>query len=162
MPVDEIIAALKAPPKLPVGKIYSLDEIEKNYAVRELLQSVEVKSVSFNFNSTDVKGMQAEYLGNIGGAIKKILADRPNEIFFIEGHADAPGTDVYNLALSRKRALQIKHALINVFAIPEKNIMAAGFGEKYLKINTEKREPANRRVTVRCITPLVKATTPTQ
>jgi len=155
MPVDKIIAALKSPPKQSVGKIYSLEEIEKDFEVRNLLQAVEVKSVSFDFDSTDVKGMQAQYLGNIGAAISKILEDRPDEVFFVEGHADAPGTDAYNLKLSKERALQIKSALVNLFGIPEKNIVAAGFGEKHLKIATERREESNRRVTVRCITPLV-------
>ena len=157
MPIDKIIAALKAPPKQSIGKIYSLDEIEKNFEVRNLLQSVEVKSVSFDFDSTDVNDLQAEYLGNIGAAISKILEDRPDEVFFVEGHADAPGTDAYNLELSKQRAFQIKAALVNLFGIPEKNIVAAGFGEKHPKIDTEQAEQSNRRVTVRCITPLVKA-----
>ena len=73
MSVDEIMAALKAPPKLSVGKIYSLDEIEKDFEVRNLLQAVEVKSMGFEFDSANVMGMQAGYLGNVAAAIQKIL-----------------------------------------------------------------------------------------
>jgi len=162
MSVDEIMAALKAPPKMSVGKIYSLEEIEKDFEVRSLLQAVEVKSVGFEYDSANVKGMQAGYLGNVAAAIQKILEARPHEVFFVEGHADAPGSYDYNLKLSKRRALHVKNALVNVFGIPEKNIMAAGFGEMHPKIATQKREPANRRVTVRCITPLVKTASPTQ
>ena len=162
MSVEEIMAALKTPPKQSVGKIYSLDEIAKEFEVRSLLQAVEVKSVGFDFDKANVKGMEAGYLGNVAAAILKILEDRPDEVFFVEGHADAPGTYDYNLNLSKRRALHVKNALINVFGIPKKNVVAAGFGEKHLKITTDQREPANRRVTVRCITPLVKTATTTQ
>ncbi len=156
MPVDKIIAALREPPKQSVGKIYTLEEITKSFEVQKLMRSVEVNSVAFDFDSADVKDMQAEYLANIGAAIKKILKDSPEEVFFIGGHADAPGTEAYNQKLSNKRALQVKNALVNIFGIPAKNIMAGGFGEKHLKIQTDRPEQANRRVTVRCITPLVK------
>ena len=156
MSVEEIMAALKTPPKRSVGKIYSLDEIEKDFEVRSLLQAVEVKSVGFDFDKASVKGMEAGYLGNVAAAILKVLEDRPDEVFFVEGHADAPGPYDYNLTLSKQRALHVKNALINVFGIPKKNVIAAGFGEKHLKITTDRPEPANRRVTVRCITPLVK------
>ena len=155
MSVEEIVEALKAPPKRSVGKVYSLDEIERQFEVRDLFQAVEVKSLGFAFNSTAVKGMEAGYLGNIAMAIQNILEERPHEIFFIEGHADAAGPEDYNLALSKQRALQVKSALVNVFGLPERNIMAGGFGEKHLKVSTQRPEQANRRVTVRCITPLV-------
>lgn len=156
MPVDKIIAALKAPPKQSIGKIYTLEEITKSFEVQKLMRAVEVNSVAFDFDSADVKDMQAQYLANIGAAIKKILKDSPEEVFFIGGHADAPGTDAYNQKLSNKRALQVKNALVNIFGIPAKNIMAGGFGEKHLKVQTDRPEQANRRVTVRCITPLVR------
>lgn len=157
MPVDKIMEALKAPPTISVRKIYSLDEIQRMYEVGSLLQSVEVKSMAFEYDSAEVKGMQAEYLGNVAAAIQKILGGRPDEVFFVAGHADAPGPYSYNLELSRKRALRVKDALINVFGIPEKSLIAAGFGERHPKIKTKMREQKNRRVTVRCITPLVKA-----
>ena len=156
MPVDKIIAALREPPKQSIGKIYTLEEITKSFEVQKLMRAVEVNSVAFDFDSADVKDMQAQYLANIGAAIKKILKDSPEEVFFIGGHADAPGTEAYNQKLSNKRALQVKNALVNIFGIPAKNIMAGGFGEKHLKVPTDRPEQANRRVTVRCITPLVK------
>ncbi len=156
MPVDKIIAALREPPKQSIGKIYTLDEITRSFEVQKLMRAVEVNSVAFDFDSADVKDMQAQYLANIGAAITKILKDSPEEVFFIGGHADAPGTEAYNQKLSNERALQVKNALVNIFGIPAKNIMAGGFGEKHLKIQTDRPEQANRRVTVRCITPLVK------
>jgi len=103
--------------------------------------------------------MQASYLGNIAAAIKAILEERPHEIFFVEGHADAVGHADYNLILSKQRAQQVKSALVNIFGLPERNIMAGGFGEKHLKVSTQRPERANRRVRVRCITPLVHAST---
>ena len=86
---------------------------------------------------------------------KAIHEERPPEIFFAEGHADVGGPADYDLFLSNQRAQMVKSALVNIFGLPERNIMAGGFGEKHLKVSTQQPEKASRRVTVRCITPLI-------
>ncbi len=46
-------------------------------------------------------------------------------------------------------------ALTNVFDIPPENLTTQGYGERYLKVNTQGPERENRRVAIRRITPLV-------
>jgi outer membrane protein OmpA-like peptidoglycan-associated protein len=47
-------------------------------------------------------------------------------------------------------------ALTDVFGIPAENLTTQGYGERFLKVRTEKPERLNRRVTIRRITTLVK------
>ena len=91
----------------------------------------------------------------VADAMQKLLAKNPAETFLIEGHTDAVGSDLANLALSDRRAEAVANALTNVFDIPPENLTTQGYGERYLKINTQKPERENRRVAIRRITPLV-------
>jgi outer membrane protein OmpA-like peptidoglycan-associated protein len=84
-----------------------------------------------------------------------MLEKNPAETFLIEGHTDAVGSDQANLALSDRRAEAVAEALTGAFGIPPENLATQGYGEQYLKINTQKPERENRRVTIRRITPLV-------
>jgi outer membrane protein OmpA-like peptidoglycan-associated protein len=79
----------------------------------------------------------------------------PQELFVIEGHTDAVGSDESNLVLSDKRADSVAEALTKVFDIPAENLTTQGYGEEYLKVNTDGANRENRRVAVRRITPLV-------
>ena len=79
--------------------------------------------------------------------MEKLLAKNPAETFLIEGHTDAVGSDVANLALSDRRAEAVAEALTNVFAIPPENLSTQGYGERYLKVETAgagAREPPRR------------------
>jgi outer membrane protein OmpA-like peptidoglycan-associated protein len=62
---------------------------------------------------------------------------------------------VDNLSLSDRRAESAAVALTQQFAVPAENLSTQGYGKQYLKIPTEGPEQANRRVTVRRITPLL-------
>jgi outer membrane protein OmpA-like peptidoglycan-associated protein len=46
-------------------------------------------------------------------------------------------------------------ALTNVFDIAPENMETQGYGEQYLKVETQEPERENRRVAIRRITPLV-------
>ena len=48
-------------------------------------------------------------------------------------------------------------ALTSYYVIPARNLRAAGFGERQLKIPTAEAEQENRRVSIRRVTPLVGA-----
>ena len=87
-------------------------------------------------------------------AARRVSAN-PAEVFLIEGHTDAVGADVDNLSLSDRRAESAALALTQRFGIPAENLTTQGYGEQYLKIPTQAPERANRRVTVRRITPLL-------
>jgi hypothetical protein len=45
--------------------------------------------------------------------------------------------------------------LTEQFRVPAKNLTTQGYGEQYLKVPTQDPDRANRRVTVRRITPLL-------
>jgi len=91
----------------------------------------------------------------IGNALADIIADDPNEVFYIEGHTDAVGSNLSNLALSDKRAESIAEILTFYFNIPPENLVTQGYGEQYLKVLTAGPERQNRRASVRRITPLL-------
>ncbi len=62
---------------------------------------------------------------------------------------------VDNLSLSDRRAEAVANVLTDHYGIPPENLVTQGYGESYLKVRTERAERANRRVTVRRITPLL-------
>ena len=70
---------------------------------------------------------------------------------------DAVGSDLANLALSDRRAESVAQILSFYFAIPPENLITQGYGEQFLKILTAGAERENRRVTLRRITPLLRA-----
>src|SRR5690606_22306462 len=94
-------------------------------------------------------------LEGVAAAMERLLEEYPGETFLIEGHTDAVGSDLANLALSDRRAEAVAAALTTVFDIPPENLAPQGYGEQYLKVNTQSRERENRRVAIRRITPLV-------
>jgi outer membrane protein OmpA-like peptidoglycan-associated protein len=59
------------------------------------------------------------------------------------------------LALSDRRAESVALALSENFDIPPENLVVQGYGESVLKVPTETAEAANRRASVRNITPLL-------
>ena len=103
-----------------------------------------------------IEDSEIDKLEGVASAMARLLEDNPGETFLIEGHTDAVGSEVANLALSDQRAEAVAEALTNVFDIPPENLAPQGYGEQYLKVNTEERERENRRVAIRRITPLVK------
>jgi outer membrane protein OmpA-like peptidoglycan-associated protein len=123
--------------------------------VRESLPSVEIDTINFGFNEAFVAEEEIADLDRIGTILERILANHPDEVFLIEGHTDAVGSDAYNLRLSLERARAVKAALIDYYAISPDNLSVVGLGERYLKIPTLDEEEENRRVTVRRMTPLM-------
>ena len=84
------------------------------------------------------------------------IARNPAEVFLIEGHTDAVGSDIDNLSLSDRRAQSLAAILTRDFQVPPENLTTQGYGEQYLKVNTQGPSRENRRVTVRRITPLLQ------
>jgi outer membrane protein OmpA-like peptidoglycan-associated protein len=88
--------------------------------------------------------------------MEKLLESDPGEVFLIEGHTDAVGSDRSNLILSDKRAETVANLLTEVYGIPPENMSVQGYGERFLKIRTEAAEQQNRRVAIRRVTTLVR------
>lgn len=73
------------------------------------------------------------------------MAQIPDLMIVLEGHADVGGSSSYNLALSNKRINAVINALI-VRGVPKERISTKGFGEKNPTFENIKFSSFNRRV----------------
>src|SRR5499427_7787488 len=152
---DDIYSALWAGPVDYIDRPYSLDEIRYSLPLRERMPRVDLDTVTFDTGSWEVAPDQVERLAVIADGINRAIAANPSEVFLIEGHTDAVGSDIDNLSLSDRRAESVALVLSQQFGVPPENLTTQGYGAHYLKIPTQGPERANRRVTVRRITPLL-------
>jgi outer membrane protein OmpA-like peptidoglycan-associated protein len=80
----------------------------------------------------------------------KTLKDDPNSIIIIHGHADARGTNSYNLKLSLRRALSVKKQLIDMGADGKRiKVMAHGEKDPVASNKTADGMAENRRAVMR-------------
>jgi outer membrane protein OmpA-like peptidoglycan-associated protein len=145
---DDLYDTLAAPPIENLGRAYSLDEILDNEELRARMRRVDVDSITFEFGSSEVPPDQYDKLERIARAILRVLRDNPQAVFLLAGHTDAPGDPDNNLTLSDQRAQSVAAVLSEAFDVPPENLVTQGYGEQYLKIDTEEPEPRNRRVSV--------------
>ena len=153
---EDLVEAFTAPPVERIERSYTLDEVRRSQPLRERMRRVDVDTVTFEFGSWELAGDQAGALTGIAQAIRSALSRNPNEIFLIEGHTDAVGADEDNLTLSDRRAETVATILTERFQIPAENLTTQGYGEQYLKVNSQSPERQNRRVAMRRITPLLQ------
>ncbi|MBL8584382.1 MAG: OmpA family protein, partial [Rhizobiaceae bacterium] len=146
---------LDQPPVERVERLYSVDEVKRSARIRDKVRRVDLDTVNFDFGSASISESEIAKLDNVAAAMERMLRQNPAETFLIEGHTDAVGSDLANLALSDRRAEAVADALTNVFDIPPENLATQGYGEQYLKVRTSTPERVNRRVAIRRITPLV-------
>lgn len=146
---------LTAPPVDAIDRAYSLDEIRYNASLRDRMPRIDINTVTFESGSWELTPDQIERLAGIADGLNRAIQANPQEVFLIEGHTDAVGADVDNLSLSDRRAESVAIALTQQFGVPAENLSTQGYGEQHLKIPMEGPERANRRVTVRRITPLL-------
>jgi outer membrane protein OmpA-like peptidoglycan-associated protein len=151
----DIYAVLTEPPVEPIERAYSLDEVRYSRPLLERMPSIDVDTINFDFGSWEVTPDQVDRLALVAQAINRAVAANPREVFLIEGHTDAVGSDVDNLSLSDRRAQSAATVLSESFQVPPENLTTQGYGKQYLKIPTDGPERRNRRVTVRRITPLL-------
>ncbi len=152
---DDVYYALWAAPVDDIQRPYTLDEIRYSLPLRERMPSVDLDTVTFDTGSWEVAPDQVERLALIADGISRAIAINPSEVFLIEGHTDAVGSEIDNLSLSDRRAESVALVLSQQFGVPAENLTTQGYGDQYLKIPTRGPERANRRVTVRRITPLL-------
>ena len=152
---DDIYDALWAAPVDYIQRPYTLDEIRYSFPLRERMPSVDLNTVTFDTGSWEVNPDQIDRLAVIADGINRAIAANPSEVFLIEGHTDAVGSEVDNLSLSDRRAESVALVFSQQFGVPPENLTTQGYGDQYLKVPTRGPERANRRVTVRRITPLL-------
>jgi outer membrane protein OmpA-like peptidoglycan-associated protein len=155
-PVPLLYETLEAPPLVAIERPYSLDEVRYNVALRDRMRRIDIDSITFATGSWEVTPEQQPKLAAVADAIRRVLARHPDEIFMVEGHTDAVGTDVDNLSLSDRRAESIAVILTEHYQIPPENLVTQGYGEQHLKVPTEGPSRENRRVSLRRVTPLLQ------
>jgi OOP family OmpA-OmpF porin len=150
-----IYETLIAPPIERIERAYSLDEIRYTAPLRDRMPRIDLNTVTFETGSWEITPDQVQKLAAIAEGLKRAIQKNPREVFLIEGYTDAVGTDIDNLSLSDRRAESVAIAMTQQFGVPAENLSTQGYGEQYLKVQTDAAERANRRVTVRRITPLL-------
>lgn len=154
---EEIEEILVAPPRIRAEKRYSVEDLANQPQLRKAIPRLEVDTIRFGFGESIVREEEIDKLDSIGNVIEKILRKYPREVFMIEGHTDAVGSDAFNLSLSRARAEAVKRALSTYFSIPSSNLRTVGLGERFLKIPTPDPEAENRRVSIGRVTNFVSS-----
>ncbi len=154
---DDMYGALQAGPIGVLDRAYSLEEVLASVSLRERMRSVSIDSINFEFGSSDVGPDQAEMLESVAAVIRDMANQNPSEVFLVEGHTDAVGSDVDNLSLSDRRAEAVADVLSQQFNIPRENLVTQGYGKQFLLIPTPEPERKNRRVVIRRITPLLQS-----
>jgi outer membrane protein OmpA-like peptidoglycan-associated protein len=151
----DIYAVLSAPPVERIERRYTLDEVRYSSGLRDRMPRVDIDTINFDSGSWAITPDQVNRLTTIAAAIKQAIGHNPAEVFLVEGHTDAVGSDDDNLSLSDRRAEAVAIALTQQFGVPAENLTTQGYGEQYLKVPTQAAERRNRRVTLRRITPLL-------
>lgn len=98
----------------------------------------------FEHDSAVLKAESAPALAEIAA----LLADRPEDPFYVVGHTDATGTFAYNRKLSADRALAVREALVEQHGIASDRLEAHGVGPlvPVSSNDSEAGRAANRRV----------------
>ena len=105
---------------------------------------VDVYGLYFDFASDRLRPESAPVLAEIAA----VLAKNPGWKLTISGHTDNVGSDASNLELSRLRALSVKSALVDRYAIAADRLGTSGFGasQPQAKNDTPEGRARNRRV----------------
>ena len=144
----ELERVLLAPPRKKITRKISVNDIARQPEARKAMTRIDVDTIRFGFNEAFVREEEVDSLDKIASVMEQVLKKYPREVFLIEGHTDAVGSDAYNDKLSKARAEAVKKALATYYVIPPKNLQTVGLGERYLKIPTAEAEQENRRVSI--------------
>jgi outer membrane protein OmpA-like peptidoglycan-associated protein len=150
-----VYEALSAPPVEELDRTYALEEVRRSPTLRDRMRRVDLDAINFEFGAWEVTPDQYPALKRVARGMNRVIEANPDEVFLIEGHTDAVGSDEDNLSLSDRRAESVAIILTEEFKVPPENITTQGYGEQYLKVPTDQAERQNRRVAVRRITPLL-------
>lgn len=143
-----------APPVERIERRYTVDEVRFSEPLRQRMPRVDL-DLNFETGSWQLTPRQIDKLNVVAEGLNRAIARNPREVFMIEGHTDAVGSEEDNLSLSDRRAEAVAVALTVQFHVPAENLVTQGYGEQNLKEPTDGPSRVNRRVTVRRITPLI-------
>ena len=144
---DLLERQLVAPPTRRIDRRYSRSEFRRNPGLRDYMPAIEVDTIRFGFNEAFVREEEIPQLERIGEIIERIVASNPDEVFLIEGHTDAVGSDSYNQALSEKRADAVYNYFLK-YGIDKARLEIISYGEERPidRSKTKEAYALNRRV----------------
>jgi outer membrane protein OmpA-like peptidoglycan-associated protein len=154
MPAPVVYETLLAEPVEPIAERYTIEQVRYSEPVRARMPRVDL-DLNFETGSWQLTPEQVEKLNVIADGIKRAIERNPQEVFLIEGHTDAVGSDEDNLSLSDRRAEAVAVALTEQYQVPPENLVTQGYGEQNPKVDTQGPSEENRRVSVRRVTPLL-------
>ena len=99
-------------------------ETDRRFANRNKLQTLETKTVYFDFGKADVRDQAMPELDDVAKALK---AD-PNAVVELQGFADSRGSEAYNYRLTRERVDAVTRYLVGQ-GIELRRIYAVGMGK---------------------------------
>ena len=62
------------------------------------MRSISIDSINFEFGSWEVGPEQAVMIEPVAAVMRDMTNQNPGEVFLIEGHTDAVGSDIDNLS----------------------------------------------------------------
>jgi OmpA-OmpF porin, OOP family len=132
--------APEAPPPEPCHAPAGF-QVDANCRIIE--QTVVVRAIDFEFNSTQLTAPAQRTLDEVAAALRT----QPELNVEVQGHTDSIGTDAYNLGLSQRRAAAVKAYLISK-GLNATALTAQGYGKaKPIASNaTAEGRAQNRRV----------------
>lgn len=100
--------------------------------------------ILFDLGSYQLSPQSQQQLGKMARVFSAHqIADNP---ILIEGHADASGSDQYNLILSKNRAQAVRDYFVQQHGLNESRFAVEGRGEYELRYPQHPHAEANRRV----------------
>ncbi|MBO4707239.1 MAG: OmpA family protein [Elusimicrobiaceae bacterium] len=116
---------------------------------REMLESNNIPTIEFEFDSTVIKHKSYEILDKVA----EVLTSDNRIKLIIEGYSDQVGSDEYNDWLSGARTSAVKNYLVSRGVISE-SIKTFGHGSRKLvtEVDTPVGRACNRRITMRFTT----------
>jgi outer membrane protein OmpA-like peptidoglycan-associated protein len=133
-----------------LGRIHAYNDLAYGYYEQGLMSEglLNLQNIHFDESSDQLLPQAYPVLDDVA----LILQRHENWSVSVEGHTDATGDARQNLVLSKKRALAVQRALINL-GVAASRLKTQGFGEmKPLTANkTPEGRQQNRRVTFRLI-----------
>ena len=80
----------------------------------------------------------------------EFMKQYPSTTALIEGHTSAPGTEAYNMDLSKRRASNFKKVMVDMYGIESNRLDTVGYGETRLldSANNAEAHRVNRRISV--------------
>jgi hypothetical protein len=152
----DLTSALLAWARIDGTQRFPIDRIRYDHRLRFRIPAADAAAIFFDLGMATPAEDQASRVAELGRALAAIIADDPEEIFLVEGHADLTGTDYENLILSDRRAEAVALALSQSFGVPATNLVPQGYGAKHPVLRSWRHERQNRRVVLRRITARVE------